>query len=56
LQFTSFMREREDNETRAEPVRAPQFHKQTAKPEPRQRLAHRFECDPDDPGIVRGLD
>ena len=52
------MRERDDEETRAEPGRAPQ-----AKPEQRererkaeQRVAYRLETDPDNPTIVRGVD
>jgi hypothetical protein len=48
------MREREEEETRAEPARAP-----LAKPEKRERdrkLDHRLETDPDNPMIVRGVD
>jgi hypothetical protein len=52
------MREREDEETHAEPSRTPQ-----AKPEQRererraeQRFAYRLETDPDNPTIVRGVD
>lgn len=51
------MREREQDETRSEPARAP-----LAKPEPcerEQRPDRRFahlETDPDNPTIVRGID
>jgi len=50
------MREREDDETRAEPVRAPQPPKPEPRERDRQRLAKRLETDPDDPAIVRGVD
>jgi hypothetical protein len=50
------MREREDDETRADPVRAPQPTKPEPRERDRQRLAKRLETDPDDPAIVRGVD
>ncbi|MDX2088745.1 MAG: hypothetical protein SFX73_12890 [Kofleriaceae bacterium] len=48
------MREREDEETRTEQVRAPLA--KTEKRERERRLDHRLETDPDNPTIVRGVD
>ena len=52
------MREREEDENRSEPARVPLTKIDPRERERRnsQRLAHRFETDPDNPTIVRGID